>query len=143
MVQRILVTVDFSPRSRKLVDHALRLREALGATVYMLYVIEATCSMEVALREAYFSNALDRMREWAFGQLANMTPTAFISDPNVHRIVEVGRSAEVIAKVTREVGADLIAIGVQDHRRLDRYLISANTDRTLPKSASTILALPF
>ena len=144
MVQRILVIADFSPRSHKLVDHAFRLREALGATITMLYVIEATCSMEVALREAYFSNALDRMREWAFGQLANITPTAFISDPNVHRIVEVGRPSVAIAKVAREIGADLIAIGVQDHRRLDeRHLIGTNTERVLRKSGSAILALPF
>ena len=106
MVQRILVTVDFSHRSRKLVDHTFRLREALGATISMLYVIEATCSMEVALRKAHFSNALARMREWALGELANRTPTAFISDPNVHRIVEVGRRGDRESRSRSRCGSD-------------------------------------
>ncbi len=141
-VQRILVAVDFSHRSQKLVDHAFRLRESMGATIYMMHVIEATCAMEAALRDAYFSESLNRMREWAIIQIVNLTPTESLSDPEVRRIVEVGRPGETIAKVAKEVGADLIVVGVQAHGRIEKQLIGTNTERVLRNAGTTILTLP-
>ena len=137
----LLAAVDFSRRPQKLMDHVFRLYDSLGVSVYLLHVVEATRPMEVALRER-FGGPLGRMRDWALNQMLNLTPTEFISAPRVHRIVDVGRTADVVARVAGEVNADLVVVGVQDRRRGDGQCLSDNTERILMQSGATILAVP-
>ena len=136
------MAVDFSHWSQKLVEHAFRLRTLIGATIYLVYVIEATCTMEAALREAYFSESLSRMRDWAMNQFVNLTPTEWISDQEVHRIVDVGRPGATIAQVAKGVRADLVMVGLQDHSRTEKRLIDAHTEQLLRNEGTTILTLP-
>lgn len=140
--RRILVAIDFSQRSQKLADYAFRLCASIGATISVMYVIEATCAMEAALREAYFSEPLNRMREWAENQIVSLMPSESLSDPAVRRIVEVGRPSETITKVAKEVRADLIVVGVQDHGRIEEQLLGTDTERILRNAGVTILSLP-
>ncbi len=142
-IQRILVATDFSPRSQKVVDYAFALRQSLGATLHVLYVIEMTKAVEFAIRQAHFSNAVERMREWASNQLVNMTPDQFIADPDVHRIVEVGSPSAAITRVAEETRADVIVLGVHEHGRLQKHLVGSNTEKVLEKSGSPILTLRF
>ena len=142
-IRRILVATDFSSRSGKVVDYAFSLRKTLGAVVYMIYVIETTKAIEFALRQAHFSDAVDRMREWAAHQLVNMTPNEFISDPDVNRIVEAGSPSDQITRTAREVEADVIILGVHEHGLLKKRLMGSNVEKVLEKSGSPILTLKF
>jgi nucleotide-binding universal stress UspA family protein len=137
----LLAAVDFSNRPQRLVDHVFRLYESLGVSVYLLHVVEATSPMEVALREK-FCGSLGRMHDWALNQMLNLTPTRFVSAPRVHRIFDVGRTADVVARIAGEVNADLVVVGVQDRRLGDRQGLSGKTQRVLMQSGATILAVP-
>src|SRR6185436_19552498 len=104
---KILVATDFSEHSKRVVEYAFDLKRIFDATIYMLYVIETGHAIEWAIRQGHFTNAIDKMREWAGNQLVNLTPDEFVRDPRVIRLVEAGTPCDTIADVAHEVGANL------------------------------------
>src|SRR4029078_69825 len=89
-IRKIVIATDFSEHSKKVVQYAFDLKAAFDATVYMLYVIETSRAIEFAVKQGHFMGTIDKMRDWATNQLLNLTPTEFINDPKVIRLVECG-----------------------------------------------------
>jgi nucleotide-binding universal stress UspA family protein len=140
-VTKIVVATDFSPHSKRVVDYAFDLKRIFGATIYMLYVIETSRAIEWAVRQGHFTNAIEKMREWAGNQLINLTPDEYVDDPSVIRLVETGSPGDVIADVAFDVGADLTILGTHAYSAAHKYLIGTTTDRVLTKTSTPILTV--
>jgi nucleotide-binding universal stress UspA family protein len=140
-IDKIVVATDFSEHSKKVVQYAFDLKAAFGATIYMLYVIETNRAVQFAIRQGHFTDAIDRMREWAANQLINLTPQEFIHDPKVIRLVEQGSPGTAIADVAFEVGADLTILGTHEYGTIHKHLLGTTTDRLLAKSATAVLTV--
>jgi nucleotide-binding universal stress UspA family protein len=139
--RRILVATDFSEHSKKVVRYAFELRKAIGATIYLLYVIETTSAIEFALKQGHYTDARERMNEWAMNQLLNLVPDEFLDDPKVVRIVETGNPSERISAAAREIGVDLTVLGTHEYGTMHRHLLGATTDRLLSRMESPLLAV--
>jgi nucleotide-binding universal stress UspA family protein len=140
-VTKILVATDFSPHSKRVVDYAFDLKRVFNANIYMLYVVETTHAIEWAIRQGHFTNAMEKMREWAGHQLVNLTPDEFINDPSVTRLIETGSPGDVIADVAFEVGADLTILGTHEYGTVHKHLIGTTTDKLLTKTSTPILTV--
>jgi nucleotide-binding universal stress UspA family protein len=140
-IKKIVVATDFSEHSKKVVQYAFDLKTAFNATVYMLYVIETSRAIEFAVRQGHFTATIDKMREWAKNQLINLTPTAFINDPSVIRLVEAGPAGDTIADVAFEVGADLTIMGTHEYGTIHKHLLGTTTDKLLARSATAVLTV--
>jgi nucleotide-binding universal stress UspA family protein len=140
-IDKIVVATDFSEHSKKVVQYAFDLKAAFGATIYMLYVIETNRAVQFAIRQGHFTDAIDRMREWATNQLINLTPQEFVRDPKVIRLVEQGSPGETIADVAFEVGADLTILGTHEYGTIHKHLLGTTTDKLLAKSATAVLTV--
>jgi nucleotide-binding universal stress UspA family protein len=140
-IKKIVVATDFSEHSKKVIQYAFDLKAAFDATVYMLYVIETTRAIEFAMRQRHFTATIDKMREWANNQLINLTPTEFINDPTVIRLVENGPAGDTIADVAFEVGADLTIMGTHEYGTIHKHLLGTTTDKLLAKSATAVLTV--
>jgi nucleotide-binding universal stress UspA family protein len=140
-IQRIVVATDFSEHSRKVIQYAFDLKAAFDATIYMLYVIENSSAIEFAVRQRHFTGTIDKMREWATNQLINATPTEFIHDPKVIRLVEYGPAGDTIADVAFEVGADLTILGTHEYGTIQKHLLGTTTDKLLTKTATAVLTV--
>ena len=138
---KILVATDFSAHSKRVVEYAFDLKRIFNATIYMLYVIETSHAIEWAIRQGHFTNAMDKMREWAGNQLVNLTPDEFIKDPTVIRLVETGSPGDMIADVAFEVGADLTILGTHEYGTVHKHLIGTTTDKLLTRTSTPILTL--
>jgi nucleotide-binding universal stress UspA family protein len=138
---RIMVSTDFSEHSKRIMRYAFELKRALGASLYMLYVIETPKVIEFGIKQGQFRNTMARMREWATNQLINLTPDEFINDDSVVRIVETGSPSDRIAEVAGEIGADLTILGTHEYGTLHKHLIGTTTDRLLTKSPVPVLTL--
>jgi nucleotide-binding universal stress UspA family protein len=107
----------------------------------MLYVIETSRAIEFAVRQGHFTATIDKMREWANNQLINLTPTEFLNDPKVIRLVESGAACDTIADVAFEVGADLTIMGTHEYGTIHKHLLGTTTDKLLAKSATAVLTV--
>src|SRR6185295_8262593 len=140
-LNKILVATDFSEHSKRVIEYAFDLKRIFNATIYMLYVIETSHAIEWAIRQGHFTNAMDKMREWAGNQLLNLTPDEFIADPTVVRLVEAGAPGDAIADVAREVGANLTILGTHEYGSVHKHLLGTTTDRLLSKTSTPILTV--
>ena len=137
----ILVATDFSEHSRKVVRYAFELKKAFDATIYLMYVIETTKAIEFALKQGHYTDATDRMTEWAMNQLLNLVPDEFLNDPTVIRLVETGNASERIATAAREIGIDLTVLGTHEYGAMHRHLLGTTTDKFLSRMESPLLAV--
>jgi len=140
-LNKILVATDFSEHSKRVVEYAFDLKRIFDTTIYMLYVIETSHAIEWALRQGHYAHAMDKMREWAWHQLVNLTPDEFVNDPSVIRLVEAGSPGETIADVAFEVGADLTILGTHEYGTIHKHLIGTTTDKLLTKTSTPILTV--
>jgi nucleotide-binding universal stress UspA family protein len=140
-VKRIVVATDFSEHSKKVIQYAFDLKAAFDATIYMLYVIDNNRAIEFAVRQRHFTGTIDRMREWATNQLINLTPTEFLHDPKVIRLVEYGPAGDTIADVAFEVGADLTIMGTHEYGTIHKHVLGTTTDNLLTKTATAVLTV--
>jgi nucleotide-binding universal stress UspA family protein len=139
--RRILVTTDLSEHSRKIVRYAFELKEVFDASIYLLHVIETTRAVEFALKQGHYTNAREKMREWALNQLVNLVPSKFITDPAVVTIVESGNPSEKIMEVAREIGADLIMLGTHEYGVIQKHLLGTTTDKVLSTISTPLLTV--
>ncbi len=138
---KILVAIDFSEHSKRVVRYAFDLKRIFDASVYMLYVIETGHAIEWAIRQGHFTNSMEKMREWAGHQLVNLTPDEFMRDPTVIRLVETGSPGDIIADVAYEVGADLTILGTHEYGAVHMHLLGTTTDKLLTKTSTPILTV--
>jgi nucleotide-binding universal stress UspA family protein len=138
---KILVATDFSEHSKRVVQYAFDLKRIFDASLYMLYVIETGHAIEWAIRQGHFTQAMDKMREWAGNQLLNLTPDEFVNDPTVVRLVESGSPGDLIADVAFEVGADLTILGTHEYGIVYKHLIGTTTDKLLAKTSTPVLTV--
>jgi nucleotide-binding universal stress UspA family protein len=129
------------PMLRSQGDDAFDLKRIFNATIYMLYVIETSHAIAWAIRQTHFTNAMEKMTEWAGNQLLNLTPDEFAKDPSVIRLVETGGAGETIARVAHKVGADLTILGTHEYGSVHKYLIGGTTNKLLTTTSTPILAV--
>jgi nucleotide-binding universal stress UspA family protein len=140
-VQRILVATDFSEHSKRVVQYAFELKQLTGASIHMLYVVETPKALEFGLRQGHFTNAVEKMKEWAANQLVNLTPDEFVNDPSTVRTVEMGSPSDCIARVARNISADVTILGTHEYGAVHTHVLGTTTDKLLTKTLIPVLAL--
>jgi nucleotide-binding universal stress UspA family protein len=123
------------------VRYAFELKKAFNATIYLMYVIETTKAIEFALKQGHYTDASNRMTEWAMNQLLNLVPDEYLDDPTVVRLVESGNVSERITTAAREIGVDLTVLGTHEYGAMHRHLLGTTTDKFLSKMESPLLAV--
>lgn len=140
-VRRILVATDFSEHSKRVLQYAFDLKKLTDAAIYLLYVIETPKALEFGLRQGHFSNAAEKMKEWAQNQLINLTPDEYMDDPSVFRMVESGSPSDRIAEFAANLDADLTILGTHEYGVIHKNLIGTTTGKLLSKTSVPVLAL--
>ena len=149
MIRTLLLAHDFSPSSERALHHAVDLVERTGATLHLLYVKEVQLGPMVkgdpspmAGEEKLLEDLRTQLRERCRSVLE-----AHDLDPDaVHYHAE--RSGAVAPSIVREAEqteADLIAMGTQGQRGLQRAFfgsVARETLRTAPCPVLTVRALP-
>ena len=139
--KRILVATDFSEHSRRIAKYAFDIRKAVGATIYLLHVIETTKSIEFALKQGHYMDATERMKEWAMNQLLNLIPDESLNDPGVIRMVEIGKVSKRIPDVARKIEADLTVLGAHEYGTIHKTFLGTTADRLLSTLDSPMLTV--
>lgn len=121
MYERILVPTDGSEPSAEAAEHAMDLASQYGAAVDALFVVDKVgpaghWDMVVERQEETGERALDRVA--GFGDEHGVT---------VERHLRRGSPSEEIVHAARDYEADLIVMGTQGLRGLDRLASAGST----------------
>lgn len=121
--RHILLAVDLSAESRQVVDRAVALRNAWGAELSVIHVIEPLSFAYGGDIPMDFSGIQEEIHKQAKSHMASLCDPLNI--PESHRRLVVGRPETEIHHIAEEIGADLIVVG--SHGRHGLSLLMGST----------------
>lgn len=137
----ILVPTDLSDPSMSAVQHADRLAERLGARIVLTYVMENQLPpMILAHTSESEAQLMERHRDQARKSL-NEVARRHLGGREVECVVRQGTDHIEIVALAREVGADLIVMGMHGHGFLVHALAGSTTERVLHHAKCPVLVV--
>jgi nucleotide-binding universal stress UspA family protein len=134
-VSRMLLATDFSDSALLAHDYAAHLASEFGASVDILHVTDRRPEMKVAellKHEAQVQSQLQSVEKMLRNHGVPVTIRRIAGDPGA-QIVAVGR----------QVGADVIAMGLQGHTHVPYGLIGSTVDSVTKTGICPVLTVPL
>lgn len=129
---RILVPIDFNPRSVQALDFGRTLADACGASLHLLHVINDPLADSQA-RAAHQTEAVAR--------LDALIDERDRQDRQVTARCEFGMPAEAIARVAAAEGIDLIVMGSHSHGPTFQMACGSVAEAVLGTAPCAVLAV--
>ena len=129
---RILVPIDFNPRSVRALDYGRTLADACGASLHLLHVINDPLadSRARAAHQAEAIARLDALLEERDRQVRHVTTHC-----------EFGTPAEAIARVAAAEGIDLVVMGSHSHGPTFQMACGSVAEAVLGTAPCAVLAV--
>ena len=141
LYRTILVPTDLSPPSMDAVRHAAKLADRVGSRVILTYVMEGKLpAMILAHTTDTEEQLMDRHREHARKALGDVAKD-LLAGREVECVVRQGADHEEIVALAREVGVDLIVMGMHGHGFLVHALAGSTTERVLHHAPCPVLVV--
>ncbi len=144
-IEKVLVPVDFSVPSQRMLNTALDIAQRHGATLEALHIIEDFSNFPSFYRSTMPSSDTDdalgkeaeRQLEALIKELARdrkATPKTSVSHAH-------GKAADAIAARAKESGADLIVIATRGLTGLSHFLIGSTAERVIALASCPVMSL--
>jgi nucleotide-binding universal stress UspA family protein len=140
-IRRILVPIDDSPLSDKVLDHAFTLAERFGAHVHVLYVRAETRPATLddqARDEEEFDREHEAVRESALRRLGQGHT---LPADHVHAEVRTGAPLDCILSAADDDVVDLIVMGTHGQAGLADRLVGTTTERVLLRARQPLFVV--
>ena len=142
--RRILVPVDFSPRSRTTLAYAAALVRAVGGEIDLLHVVHGPGYARAAI-DAYLGRPMPHASASDI-VLAREDVQALLAEVDLHGIVPriliaSGDPAAVIVQTAVELPSDLIIIGTRGHRGVAEVLLGSVTHKVITTAPGPVVTL--
>jgi nucleotide-binding universal stress UspA family protein len=137
--RQIIVPVDFSKGSSKLVDYAIYIAEKLSASVQFVHVAEINQGHDMLLGSSMFGDIKAKIIAAAEERMQNLL------DDNGGRLKELGGkvlqgdTVEAIIDYAEVEKADLIIIATHGAKGLEKFLMGSVAERVIRKAPCPIL----
>ncbi len=135
---RILIATDGSEKNRAAIDEGLKIARATGAAVYAAYVIDTrvfeSASSDIPLGDTYriFKDEAEQAFAWIKSQAGTM---------HVEISLLEGHPADEIVKFAVKKKIDLIVIGTQGKRGLERLLLGSVAEEIIRSAPCKVLVV--
>jgi nucleotide-binding universal stress UspA family protein len=136
MYETILAPTDGSDQADAAIDYAAKLAAAHDATLHLLYVAD-TNRDSVTMLGTEVVDALEHEGERIIEKAADR----IAPHVDIVEAVETGDPVDTILNYADVVDADLIVMGTQGRRGVDRYLLGSTTERVVRLSDIPVLTL--
>jgi nucleotide-binding universal stress UspA family protein len=138
LFDKILIATDGSERNRPAIDEALRIGRACGSTVIAVFVIE-TSALESAAGAGVGTDTWTLMQSEAASSLAHVKSQA--QGVSLETAVLEGKPATEILKFANEQGVDLIVLGTQGKRGIERFLLGSVAETVIRSAPCRVLVV--
>lgn len=132
--RHLLLAVDFSPESEIVIARAVQMRDRFGARLSLVNVVEYVPSATQYAGGAFVAEPMlpeDGMLEQTLVETARRDLEALGERLGVGPadcIIEAGPTGRSIQHVARDLGVDLVVVGVHEHKWLGRLIGSTSND---------------
>jgi nucleotide-binding universal stress UspA family protein len=139
-LRHLLCPVDFGPTSMRAVEHALSLAQEANAALTLLHVIEAV--PDEAMTTVFVDVVEYRRRREADARarLRAAIPAGARVWCHAAEIVAEGKPYREILRASREMGVDLIVMGVAGRNAVD-LMFGSTTNHVVRRAACPVLTL--
>ena len=134
-LQNILFATDFSPSAQSALSHALDLARRYGAVLYTVNVLPHTPFVEAAEPDPEQTTLL------ANRQLTALMGSAPWKDVEHRELIEQGEVSEVLSKLVRKHGIDLIVIGTGGRKGLGKLLLGSVAEEVFRNAECPVLTM--
>ena len=138
MFKRVLVPLDSTPLSEKVLSAALRSVDSAGELIVLRVRADAAPLESVGTR-----NDLDQVERETLELVQRATTAALVASSNVRIRSEVrsGPLAATILDAATELEADLIVMGTHGRRSLTEQLTGSVTERIVAQAAPSVFVV--
>ncbi len=142
-IRNIVVPVDFSRHTEKLVDYALYMAGQLSATVHFIYA-SAFYAGDAMWGTPYVLEFKDKLDAHAQQHMDTLVGDAKGRYQQCFGQVIDGEPVETIVDFAKEKMADLIIISTHGAKGLEKILLGSVTERVLKRAHCPVLVMnPF
>lgn len=145
MYKRIMVAIDESFMTGRVLETAIELAKAAGAKLIICHGVDetifATRQMEMMLPNSV-GKAEYRLRAGATGFLGKAAETASAAGVEVEiKLIEseTKHISDMLADAAKEWEADLIVVGTHGRRGMERYFVGSVAERLVRKAETSLL----
>jgi len=135
---RILVATDGSEKNMAAVEEGLRIGRACGSEVHAAYVADIS-TLESASPEVMIGNTWELMQregEKALGRIRDMA-----AGVHLETVILEGKPAAEIVNYAQVKGIDLIVIGTQGKRGIERFLLGSVAESIIRAAPCKVLVV--
>jgi nucleotide-binding universal stress UspA family protein len=133
---KILIATDGSDRNRAAVSEAVRIGKATGAVVYAVYVAD-TRALDSAAAGSVAGDAWAMIQSEAAAALAHVKSQG--NGVTVETVVLEGKPAAEIVRYATEHKIDLIVIGTQGKKGIERILLGSVAESVIRSAPCKVL----
>ena len=142
----LLVCVDFSETTDRVLAAAARLAGVTGLTARIVHVAAAEAELAGYDKEAFESSTPDaragQLRD-EHGILADLTERLQAAGSAVAEpVLVMGHTAEEILRLADDDGAELIVVGSHGHGGFHHLLVGSTTDALLRRATVPVVVVP-
>jgi nucleotide-binding universal stress UspA family protein len=134
-LQNILFATDFSPSAQAVLSHALDLARRYGAVLYTVHVLPRTPFVESAQPDP------EQIKLFANQQLPALMRSASLKDVEHKELIEQGEVPEVLSKLVRKHGIDLIVMGTGGRKGLGKLLLGSVAEEVFRSAECPVLTM--
>jgi nucleotide-binding universal stress UspA family protein len=136
-LQRVCVGTNFTPESDLAVQSAVRLARTAGAHLDFVHAIHPPALYERVLQRVRPSD--DELCSRALAHLREATAAADVAGLSVGHHVRIGTPFAELIAASRELGSDLLVVGVRKRASLTDLLLGGTAERVLRKAPAPVL----
>jgi nucleotide-binding universal stress UspA family protein len=141
-IRHILVPIDFSARSTRVMDYARVVASSLGAEAHLVHAIEEPFTSAASYRALPDTPARrERLYEQTRVRLSQLANTLRLSGVETTVEVRFGDAVEEIVKAAVDYGADLVVIGSQGRSAMQQLLAGGVSDQVIRRAPCPVLAV--
>ncbi|MCP3920368.1 MAG: universal stress protein [bacterium] len=139
-MRRILVCLDRSPRSEKVLQHAIGLARAYGSEVTLVHVLES----HLRAHEGPPSDTLEWeiARVEAAEHLNRLAADVQARGIRVETVILQGHPAEQVLCLSDRGGFDLIVLSTHGEKGVTEWGLSSTADKVVARSCASVLIVP-
>lgn len=142
-IKKILVPIDFSGNSIKLIKKAALVAEGLGAELEIIHVVEPlTPYMGFAVPHLPLENLGKDLLGYAENKMDKFMADNLHTDvPHSARVISGSDAATEIIRHAEESGSDLIIIATQGFKGLPRLIFGSVAERVLKQAPCPVMTI--
>lgn len=138
LFEKILIATDGSERNKTAVEEGLKIGRECGSKIFATYVIDLG-AFESASAELVIRDTWAVIRQEAEATLARVRTTA--EGVDLETVTLEGKPAAEIVRFATENGIDLIIIGTQGKRGLERLLLGSVAEQIIRSAPCKVLVV--